>query len=852
MADNSVTENIKFTADTDGAIRNMEALDHQFDKLRLDAIAAGKSIAGAFGGVGSVVKGEAAKIGGSFASMAPAGGALKSLGAVAGPVGLAITAVGSAALGAAAAAGRYADEIDDAATSLNVTTGFLQKHSAAVVLAGGSSEAFEKSMGKLNVKIGDAATGNKAAQASFAAIGVSVTDAQGKIKNNQQVFDEVRGKLAGLGSDTVRLSAANDLFGKGAKDMSGVLKMNAKDYDSLIGQVSKYGIANDSAIQSAGRLGDAGDLLSNTMKAGLINSFAPLTNALGEIAINAIPAVGKAFSFLGGVIDFLSAPLSILGDILGLVWDLFKEGVSYLASAVASFAPFQAIVKSTGDTTDTFRDRYVNVLQAIVRGSTNMAASVVGRFTELQGQIHNIGVSIANFAVDAGLANLFGIKGKIELVDPKAEAARAEAAIRAGGDKAVQYLEGKRAKPTKDRTAESGGTLDGYNVAAAGAGKQSAAQKAAADAAKKFADEEKKLKDAIDDTKRSVEDKALADNLAAAGLSRDTKQVGAQADAIRTLTTNLLAAEKAKKLNEVTADLAEKQREAAYTAEQLAQVEARRAAGLPTDIAVTNEMTKALDAQALATFKASNAKAQAEKLAAVKKGLNDDKFDLQNKQDAKTDPIGAQYRAQAKAIEDRRQARLLDIEAMGLEAEAAAELKAQSDAQAAGETADAEVDAASAKADILSERLRGMFEDPKESLKGLLKDTLEYFAKALIQSMLLNKSMSGGGGLGGMIGGAISSALGFGGGRATGGGVSGSEYYMVGEKGPELFAPGGSGTIIPNHALSGGGSSNVKVGGSTIIINGAKDPQATAAAVARKQETAMRNIARDVWKNGGK
>ena len=51
----------------------------------------------------------------------------------------------------------------------------------------------------------------------------------------------------------------------------------------------------------------------------------------------------------------------------------------------------------------------------------------------------------------------------------------------------------------------------------------------------------------------------------------------------------------------------------------------------------------------------------------------------------------------------------------------------------------------------------------------------------------------------------------FGGGKATGGEVDASKWYVVGEKGPELFAPGTSGTVIPNGAMVGG-----KGGGITI------------------------------------
>jgi lambda family phage tail tape measure protein len=45
---------------------------------------------------------------------------------------------------------------------------------------------------------------------------------------------------------------------------------------------------------------------------------------------------------------------------------------------------------------------------------------------------------------------------------------------------------------------------------------------------------------------------------------------------------------------------------------------------------------------------------------------------------------------------------------------------------------------------------------------------------------------------------------------ADGGSASANTPYMVGERGPELFVPRSSGTVVPNHALSGmGGTSNV-------------------------------------------
>jgi hypothetical protein len=63
----------------------------------------------------------------------------------------------------------------------------------------------------------------------------------------------------------------------------------------------------------------------------------------------------------------------------------------------------------------------------------------------------------------------------------------------------------------------------------------------------------------------------------------------------------------------------------------------------------------------------------------------------------------------------------------------------------------------------------------------------------------------------------------FGGGRATGGMVLGGTTYLVGERGPELFTPSGSGNIIPNNRLGGGAAAVFN-----ITVNGAIDPEGTA------------------------
>ena len=74
----------------------------------------------------------------------------------------------------------------------------------------------------------------------------------------------------------------------------------------------------------------------------------------------------------------------------------------------------------------------------------------------------------------------------------------------------------------------------------------------------------------------------------------------------------------------------------------------------------------------------------------------------------------------------------------------------------------------------------------------------------------------------------ISSVIGsvFGGGKAVGGPVMGGTSYLVGERGPELFTPNGSGSITPNNRLAGGGNTIINLN-----VTGAIDPESTARSI---------------------
>lgn len=148
-------------------------------------------------------------------------------------------------------------------------------------------------------------------------------------------------------------------------------------------------------------------------------------------------------------------------------------------------------------------------------------------------------------------------------------------------------------------------------------------------------------------------------------------------------------------------------------------------------------------------------------------------------------------------------------------------------------------------ADIASTIAQGMTQALKDVVKGT--ESLRDVAMNLLNNVLnkvidiaMNMAMfgvaSGTGTGGGLLGGLFNLGK-TAPGRAAGGSVMGGSPYVVGEKGPELFVPGRSGTIVPNSSMGGGSTNvvvNVSAGGSNVEGDqqGAKQlGQAVAAAV---------------------
>jgi tape measure domain-containing protein len=128
----------------------------------------------------------------------------------------------------------------------------------------------------------------------------------------------------------------------------------------------------------------------------------------------------------------------------------------------------------------------------------------------------------------------------------------------------------------------------------------------------------------------------------------------------------------------------------------------------------------------------------------------------------------------------------------------------------------------------------------KFSFKDLMSSILEDLARLVLRLTVINPLISGigralgqnqaqqatgtgggGGFFGSLLGGIGKSLIGGGGGFkafADGGLIPAMQPAIVGERGPELFLPGRSGSIVPNHQL-GGAMAGGRGGGGTVVHN---------------------------------
>ncbi|OJY60926.1 MAG: hypothetical protein BGP16_00875 [Sphingobium sp. 66-54] len=694
----------------------------------------------------------------------------------------------------------------------------LSQAFASGVLRGDEFNSVNEASPRLMELIADAAGKPVGALRKMAEEGKLTSDVLAKALTDPKLVAGIEkefGKIPVTFGD-VRTAVSNAMV-----DISGAISKGLGTGSSLGGFLTSIRNATTSLAPVMTALGSAiGGVVSlvASLVKGVFSVFAafhsggPGSLTFMEKLTLAFNLIGEAARVVGTLIgEYFSLVSKVISGVVGFISDLWGDLFDWLRGDSAK-------------TGQTIGQSFIGVLRSVKFVALAIPKLFKSAFRAVTGIFSLIGRAISsffngNFGAFDGLGS--AISAQVGQVGDEIAAVGKQAVAIANDQKQNQATIDRllgRSQPGSGKTNGGNGAAR-QPAAAADSGKKSDADKAREKAQQKYADAVARLRAELQGLQVTEEQKTLLDAFENAGLERKIDLTGKQADEIRNLVDQIADAKKLQEVNKVLDDLTAATRELTYSDLQLAQVEARRRAGLNADLAYHDALTDKIDAQAAANHRLAKAQQDAQTAAGIAQGQAQREQDAQLNRDALNDPDSVAYKRQLldidrQAAEERKAINALEVVTLA-ERQSGMEgiLQSERDAMLAAN----ERLAAQDKANVLAERqatqteqlsgfLTNMWQSPREAMKQFFNDLMKKLLAAILKAAILGDKLGGSGGIGGILKSAVMGAIGA---RAVGGSVRANEPYLVGERGPELFVPGRAGEVLTNRNTRrmGGGSS---------------------------------------------
>lgn len=298
----------------------------------------------AMAGFGSETEQAAGKTGKFGTAVSNIGKGLANAGKVAAKAAVAgITAVGTAAVSAAAGAlklakdvGETADELLTLSNQTGISAQQLQEWDYAMRFIDVDMNTMTKSMAKLVKNMDNAKKGTKDQVEAFSELGIAFQDSNENLRDSQTVFMEAIDALGKIENETERDALAMRLFGKSAQELNPLIKAGSVELSRLSKEAHSVGaVLSDDALEAAGKFDDMMQTIEASTK-GLV----------ATLGVAVIPAVSEVVNSIVGVVpkiteaiktgDWTGAGQAVTDGLFGLLDKLMEAlpGLSQMASTI--------------------------------------------------------------------------------------------------------------------------------------------------------------------------------------------------------------------------------------------------------------------------------------------------------------------------------------------------------------------------------------------------------------------------------------------------------------------------------------------------------------------------------------
>lgn len=290
-----------------------------------------------------------------------------------------ITAVGTAAAGAAVGAfklarevGKTADDLITLSNQTGISTQQLQEWDYAMRFIDVDMGTMTKSMAKLVKSMDDADKGSKDVTEAFDRLGVSWKDSAGNMRSNQEVFYDLIDALGKVENETERDALAMRIFGKSAQELNPLIKAGGEELARLSKEAHAVGaVLSDDALEAAGKFDDTMQTLEASTK-GLV----------ATLGVAVVPAVSEVVNSIVGVVPKITEAIKT-GDWSGAA-EAVTEGFKGLLDKLMEALPGLSQMTSTiiGSIAGAIAVAIPQVIPPLVEATISLIDTLIGVIIE--------------------------------------------------------------------------------------------------------------------------------------------------------------------------------------------------------------------------------------------------------------------------------------------------------------------------------------------------------------------------------------------------------------------------------------------------------------------------------------
>lgn len=735
---------------------------------------------------------------------------------------------------------RSADAIADLSSATGIATGDLLALQQAFILSGGKADTAEKAILKVYQSIQEAADGNQDLIESFEKVGVSLQDL-GTLTEKEILFKVIKG-LAAMGDSAEAVSLKMKLLTKEGRllDLSNALEQ----FDKLKSSTKEA----EPSIEAVAKLIDNLDKFKANFGTALAKEFAAPLNALVQLSggteklAEALAALTKTITIalavwatfykvipaIGSVMNGLEKVLTSAGGVFGFLTTMIAAVVGGLGRLKDGTGKISDALGNTGSASEKLAQRLftlVGVLAAVLKGFL--------RFAGIAGIIYTVAEAIdIVFDKILGLGSplewlgekfsyawnkakeLFGllVKGDRNYFKETSEGSKILAdelqEVEIQSRKNIDRLEGLRKKNeeflvgvrelTKEFNKQNNQRLMNLETEL----KFGAMSSDMIELEKHRLEIQQQLNETLGELnkKRAEAVRNKMDPAVIASIDTEIKKVKENAAAYTKSGQDIIKMLQARRLEQERVNLAlDREKQKMEDAFNLRNLEKSLATiGLVGDelertnmvLDVTGELQKKLLGYEQQLMDLQNRRGE----------LGEARYQLERDHINKLKNQAYEYAGARLDVEDKIQKKQKET------SESASFALKQYFNEISKNTTPAKlaVDSISVVFDSMNKSIDSFVENGKFKFKDFAQEVIKQLAAIALKAAATK--------LVGFLGNVFGKVLG---GRAMGGPVAANTPYVVGEKGPEIFVPKSSGSIVPNNEAFGGSSNRRATGGNS-------------------------------------